>query len=76
MKIGDRVKARSEGHASHSLFLYDRDMKRGEEGVITDIDENYLEIISDNGTKFCRINDFVEVVKPKQINPNDYEIYG
>jgi hypothetical protein len=74
MEIGDRVKATSDGKADH--FSHDRIMRKGEEGIITNKHGNYIKIKSDDGTVFCRLEEFVQVIKPKQTNPNDYEIYG
>jgi len=52
MKIGNRVKAKNLGSATHHKFSYDRQMDEDEEGLIIDIDcdrngEIFILIIAD-----------------------------
>ena len=72
MKVGDRVKANCPGYANHEYLKYDRNMVKGEEGVIIKQDRYYVQIKADDGTLFCRTEDYVDVIKS---NPEGYEIY-
>lgn len=72
MEIGDRVRANSGGYADHEYLKYDRNMVKGEEGVIIKQDGYIVQIKADDGTLFCRTENYIDVIKP---NPEGYEIY-
>lgn len=76
-QIGQRVKCIDGGWASnHSNFKNDREMKKNEEGIITNIDGNWTEILLTDG-KYVTRNEsitkrFIKILENK--TPN-YEIY-
>lgn len=70
MKVGDRVRANCYGAASG--FAMDRNMRKGEEGIITQLCDGRAQVQAKDGTLFCRTTNYLDVIKS---NPEGYEIY-